>query len=262
MVEELFKELSVFDGVEAIALGGSRADDCYDEKSDYDVYVYCAGDISENVRKDLLQKYCNRIEIGNHFWEYEDNCTLNNGVDIDILYRDLDAFAKGISEVVDAYQAHNGYTTCMWHNLCQCKIIYDKKGRLTSLQEKYKIQYPGQLKKAIISHNMKLLRYAMPAYEVQIAKAVKRNDIVSINHRVTEFMASYFDVVFALNELTHPGEKRLIELCEKRCKKLPVNFHKNLERLYGDMFVRPECISDDIDVIVNELDKLVKLEQV
>ena len=142
MVEDLFKELAAFDEVEAIALGGSRAGSDFDEKSDYDVYVYCKRSISETVRNDLLQKYCSRIEVGNHFWEYEDNCTLNHGVDIDILYRDLDAFAKGISEVLDACQAHNGYTTCMWHNLCTCKIIYARDGRLTSLQEKYNIPYP------------------------------------------------------------------------------------------------------------------------
>jgi hypothetical protein len=230
-MEKLFKELSALPQVEAIALGGSRAGSGFDDKSDYDVYVYCRKDIPEDIRSALLQKYCNRIEIGNHFWEYEDNCILKSGIDIDILYRDLDTFAKGISEVVDACAAHNGYTTCMWHNLCTCKIIYDENGRLTSLQKKYKIPYPNLLKQNIINRNMKLLRYAMPAYEVQIAKAVKRGDMVSINHRITEFLASYFDVIFAYNELTHPGEKRLIALCEQHCKKLPANFRVNLEQL-------------------------------
>ena len=36
MVELLFKELSELKEVEAIALGGSRAGENYDEKSDYD----------------------------------------------------------------------------------------------------------------------------------------------------------------------------------------------------------------------------------
>ena len=240
--------------------GGSRAGSEYDDKSDYDVYVYCKGRIPEDTRSALLQKYCNRIEIGNHFWEYEDNCILKSGVDIDILYRDLDAFAKGISEVVDECAAHNGYTTCMWHNLRTCKIIYDEDGRLTSLQQKYKIPYPNLLKRNIIQRNMKLLRYAMPAYEGQIAKAARRGDQVSINHRITEFLASYFDVIFACNELTHPGEKRLIVLCEKRCKKLPANFRGNLEQLFVDMFGRPERISEDIGIIVSELEKLLKSE--
>lgn len=140
-------------------MDGSRAGSDFDDKSDYD--VYCRKGVPEDIRSALLQKYCNRIEIGNHFWEYEDNCILKSGVDIDILYRDLDIFAKGISEVVDACAAHNGYTTCMWHNLCTCKIIYDENGRLTSLQKKYKIPYPNLLKQNIINRNRKLLRYAM-----------------------------------------------------------------------------------------------------
>lgn len=260
-MEEFFKELSALKQVEAIALGGSRAGSDFDDKSDYDVYVYCREDIPEDIRSALLQKYCSRIEIGNHFWEYEDNCVLNSGVDIDILYRNLDAFTKEISQVVDEYEAHNGYTTCMWHNLCTCKIIYDEDGRLVSLQKKYRIPYPNLLKQNIIKRNMNLLRYAMPAYEVQIAKAVRRSDMVSINHRITEFLASYFDVIFAYNELTHLGEKRLIVLCEKQCKKLPANFRENLEQLFCDMFGRPTNISDDIDAIVSELEKLLQCHQ-
>ena len=40
-MEEFFQELSALEQVEAIALGGSRAGSDFDEKSDYDVYVYC-----------------------------------------------------------------------------------------------------------------------------------------------------------------------------------------------------------------------------
>ena len=258
MVEELWKELSSIDSVEATALGGSRAGSDFDEKSDYDVYIYCIDEITEDTRTTILQKYCSHIEIGNHFWEYEDNCTLNNGVDIDILYRNLDEFAEGIAVVVEKYQAQNGYTTCMWHNLCTCKIIYDRNGRLTKLQKKYNIKYPKQLGKNIIDRNMKLLRYAMPAYEVQIAKAAKRNDLVSINHRVTEFMASYFDVIFAINGLTHPGEKRLIELCEKRCQVLPENFRENIEKMFCDMFANTDFLNKDVDKIVSALEKIVE----
>ena len=117
MVEKLFEELSKLPEVEAIALGGSRAGEVFDEKSDYDVYLYCTGDVSEEVRRQILENYCSHMEIGNHFWEYEDNCVLNNGIDIDILYRNLDGFCDGVAAVVEKYQAGNGYTTCMWHNL-------------------------------------------------------------------------------------------------------------------------------------------------
>lgn len=40
MFNKLIKELSELQEVESIALGGSRANEVYDEKSDYDVYLY------------------------------------------------------------------------------------------------------------------------------------------------------------------------------------------------------------------------------
>ena len=96
MVEQLFAELSALPEVEAIALGGSRATDHYDEKSDSDVYLYCTGDIPEETRAQILSQYCGRMEIGNHFWEYEDNCTLRNGIDIDIFTAIWTAFPPGL----------------------------------------------------------------------------------------------------------------------------------------------------------------------
>ncbi len=258
MIEELFWEMSLFPEVEAIALGGSRAGHYFDEKSDYDVYVYCTGPISEESREALLSRYCDVIEIGNHFWELEDNCTLKNGIDIDILYRNLDDFLSGISEVVDKHQPHNSYTTCMWHNLCNCKILYDRDKRLAEAQSKYKVPYPKELKKNIIEHNMRLLRGSMPAYDNQIKKAVERQDLVSINHRITEFLASYFDIIFAINEMTHPGEKRLVKLCKENCRQLPIDFEKNLNLLFQDMFVNPENIESDLNRIIKRLEKLIE----
>lgn len=257
MVEKLFEELSKLPEVEAIALGGSRAGEVFDEKSDYDVYLYCTGDVSEEVRRQILENYCSHMEIGNHFWEYEDNCVLNNGIDIDILYRNLDGFCDGVAAVVEKYQAGNGYTTCMWHNLRNCKIIYDRDGRLKKAKERFDVPYPEQLKDNIIERNFNLLEKSMPAYKYQILKAAGRRDIVSISHRTAAFMESYFDIIFAMNELTHPGEKRLVQLCKKNCKILPNNFEENINRLFADLYTDYDRIKDDIEVIIRELEKCI-----
>ncbi len=256
MPEKILEELKKYPQVEAIAIGGSRAGDLYDEKSDYDIYVYGSEPVSEEERRRMLSQECSRMEIGNHFWEYEDNCTLSNGIDLDIIYRNLDVFIRDVSEVAEGFRASNGYTTCMWHNLVTCKIIYDKHGRLAQAQNRFRIPYPPELKRNIIERNWKLLRYSMPAYEVQIRKAVQRGDLVSVNHRVTEFLASYFDVIFAFNEMTHPGEKRLIQICTNQCRLLPEDFEKNLNRLYEDMYGNTERVIHDISCILDELEAL------
>ena len=258
MVEQLFKELSLLEEVEAIALGGSRAGENYDEKSDYDVYLYVNSPISEEKRKNILKKFCNYIEIGNSFWEYEDNCVLNNGIEIDILYRDMKDFMKGIERVVAEYHPSNSYTTCMWHNLITCKILYDKNGTLEKYKNKYTINYPKQLKENIIKRQLELIDSSMPAYPSQIKKAISRKDFVSINHRITEFLASYFDLLFAINEITHPGEKRLIQLCKKQCKILPENFEENLNSLFSHMYSEENqsLLMNDIENIVNNIKKI------
>ena len=54
-VEQFFNELSKLPQVEAIALGGSRAGIHYDEKSDYDIYLYCTAPISEEETRKVQQ---------------------------------------------------------------------------------------------------------------------------------------------------------------------------------------------------------------
>ena len=257
MVNRLFDELAALPAVEAIALGGSRAGTDYDEKSDYDVYLYCTEPVPEATRRAILSRYCSRMEIGNHFWEYEDNCTLTGGVDIDILYRSLDAFTADVASVVEDCRARNGYTTCMWHNLMTCKIVHDRDGRLAAAKRRFDVPYPEALRQDIIERNMRLLHTAMPAYDAQIAKAVRRGDRVSVCHRTAAFLESYFDVILARNAMTHPGEKRLVQLCRARCAVLPERFEENLDRLFDDLFVCPERVGEDLAAIVAALERIL-----
>ena len=229
-----------------------------DEKSDYDVYIYISKVIDENVRKEILSKYCKYMEIGNSFWELEDDVTLSDGIDMDIIYRGMEDFEKTISSVVFDCVAWNGYTTCLWHNLITSKIVVDKTGKLNELQKKFNIPYPQKLKENIVSKGLKLLSGILPSFDMQIKKSEKRGDLVSVNHRVTEFLATYFDIIFALNEMTHPGEKRMQSICSAECKILPNNFDENLNRLFAGMF--RENISGVINDIVCEIRKLCESE--
>ncbi len=250
----LFEEIGNLLQVEAIALGGSRATGRNDEKSDYDVYVYITDSIPESERKNILGKYCKYMEIGNSFWELEDDVTLKDGIDMDIIYRNIKDFENMVSSVVFDCVSWNGYTTCMWHNLITSKIVVDKNDKLTALQEKFTIPYPKKLKENIISNNLKLLSGMLPSFDMQIKKAEDRFDLVSVNHRVTEFLASYFDIIFALNEMPHPGEKRMQSICSKECKILPNQFDNNLGRLFDGMF--RENIASVINDMVDEIKKI------
>ena len=96
----------------------------------------------------------------------------------------------------------------------------------------------------------------LPSFDTQIKKAENRGDLVSVNHRVAEFLASYFDIIFALNEMTHPGEKRMQSICSAECRILPEHFDANLNRLFSGMF--RENISDVIGDMVRELKRVAQ----
>lgn len=257
MFQSVIHAFSALPEVEAIALGGSRSSSCFDEKSDYDIYLYCVAPVSEEIRREILEQYSSRLEISNHFWELEDNGTFRNGIDFDILYRNLDDFVTGVAAVAEKYQAQNAYTTCMWYNLMNSQILFDRNGRLAQAQQRFQIPYPEALRQNILDRGMKLLHSAMPAYELQICKALERGDLVSVNHRTTAFLETYFDVLFALNRKLHPGEKRLIPFCKNQCEILPEKFEENIYRLFAHMYTDPTAAKADIQSILHALAKII-----
>ena len=231
LANELVEAVSAWPEVEAITLGGSRATGDNDEKSDYDVYVYVTAPVSAERRRRLLRNYCSHMEIDNDFWETEDDCTLNDGTNIDVPYRDLDQFAANVADVVERFQASNGYTTCMWHNMLTSKVLFDR--------------------------DMRLLTGNLPSYDAQIRKAASRGDKIAVNHRMAAFMESYFDVLFALNRRTHPGEKRLDKLAERDCAILPKDFRKNIDTLFDSMYADQAVFSETLGEIVDDLRQTV-----
>ena len=116
------------------------------------------------------------------------------------------------------------------------KILYDKDGRYAQLKSKYQLPYPSDLKRNIIQKQMLLLEKGMPAFSKQIKKAIKRQDLLSMNHRSSEFFASYFDLLFALNEQLHPGEKRMLQYAKESCTHLPKDFEKNIQAYFQALY--------------------------
>ena len=102
-----------------------------------------------------------------------------------------------------------------------------------------------------------MLRNLETSYYKQIELAVKRNDIVSQNHRVAALLASYFDILFAFNEQTHPGEKKLIQYAQKFCKDLPKDFEQDISaviKLVGSSQILPALtkLLDELDIVIGK----------
>lgn len=210
MFESLIKDLSKLDDIQAILLGGSRATGHNDVNSDYDVYVYSSKLIDEKRRKEIINPYVSYMEYSNNFWEIEDDGILKNNIDIELIYRDIHQIEENLMHTIKGRISH-GYSTCFLDNFMKSIILYEKDQVITNLRKKIQVIDWTPMFDKIIIENMKLLKDYMPSLYYQIEKAVKRDDIMSINHRLTEYFSIVFDILFAANKTLHPGEKKLLE---------------------------------------------------
>jgi ribonuclease HI/predicted nucleotidyltransferase len=220
-----------FSEVEGIALGGSRTQGVADAQSDFDLYVYVETIPEQESRRKLLEPVCNRAEVGNTFWELEDDVVLKDGAVVEVIYRQLDDFEREVAGLVEGFQPKTGYSTCFWGSFLTSLLLFDRQGRLTQLQKRFNVSYPEALAESIIRRNLPLLGESLAAYPKQAETAFARGDWISLRHRTDAFLASYFDVLFAINRVPHPGEKRLVERSQALCSRLPGTFQKDFETL-------------------------------
>jgi hypothetical protein len=254
---ELIGELSSFPEVDAIVLGGSRASGAHDDQSDYDVYVYLNQPLALDQRQQLATHHCHSMELNNTYWETEDDGILKNGLHLDLIYRRMTDLDAALSHTLVDCHPGNSYTTCLWHNLLQSTILFDRKGSYFKLQQRFSIPYPEKLRERIIERSRNLLQGRLPSFYEQIKKAVERQDLVSINHRVAEFLASYFDLVLAYNRKPHPGEKRLIAFVLRECPAYPANFQSDLEAVIRGVGQADQRLIEAIDRLLLHLDAFI-----
>ncbi|MCL2093176.1 MAG: nucleotidyltransferase domain-containing protein [Treponema sp.] len=256
-VKEIMKLFSLQKEVEAITLGGSRVRGRIDESSDYDLYVYYKKELSPQVRRNILASFCRHAEIGNSFWEIEDNGTLHSGISLDIIYRNIDQCEQNIAEVCEGGKSFNGYTTCLWNNIVTSTIIYDKNRKMSRMKQRFAIPYPKNLKDSIIKRNMNLLTNSLVSYEKQIKISVDRQDVLYTHNRMTAFLESYFDILFALNEVKNPGGKFAMEACRDSCSLLPQNFEEHINSLFYSLGNDLAGIKGIIEKMIQELKQLM-----
>ena len=253
ILSEIVDEFKSEESIRAIVLGGSSASQYNDSDSDYDLYIYSDKPVNVTKRRQIAEKFAQKFEVDNNFFENGDEWILKNSQKgIDIMYRSPDWIEGQIKRIWEEYGASVGYSTCFIYNVKNSKILYDTAGWYKNLQEKVSGEYPEPLRKNIIAKNLPLLYGKMAAtFADQIILAVKRGDINSVNHRISAFLASYFDVIFAINKQLHPGEKRLIRFAKENCNILPENFEKNIENL---------ITSTEKEKYLNEIIKELKKE--
>ncbi len=258
-IVEQFKNI-IF--VEAIALGGSHASGSLDKHSDIDLYIYSKGIIPLSTRQAIVEELgASKADLDLTFWDLGDEWfDLETGIEVDIIYWDQLWIEDQLERILVSYQASMGYSTCFWHTVSNSQILFDRQGWFAKLQEKCNQPYPEQLKRAIIAKNHPVLRAVIPSYYVQIKKAIERRDLISINHRLTALLASYFDVLFALNAVMNPGEKKVLKFVLEQCSKVPMDLQRQLEGILQSAGTGDGVLLHQLDELLDGLDDLLAKE--
>ena len=261
LAETLAAQFSQFPAVEAVALGGSQASGRSDDASDIDLYVFTTDTIPLNERRALAASRGTRqADLDLRFWDLGDEWVdAESGIEVDVIYWDSVWMEDQIARVLDLHQASLGYTTSFWHTVRGARPLFDRGGWFSALQAKASQPYPEALRRAIIALNHPVLRGVIPAYSHQIELALRRGDLVSLNHRVAAFLASYFDILFALNREPNPGEKRLLSIAPARCAKTPPSMVEDITALLRacadpdpDLLTRLHLLLDRLDQLLLE----------
>ena len=259
LAENISEHFSSIPQVNAVALGGSSAKGFTDRFSDIDLYVYSSETIPLELRQDLLGQLGSRkTDLNLTFWDLGDQWVdLETGIEVDIIYWDKTWIQEQIDRIFIFQQANVGYSTCFWHTVLNSSVLFDRNGWFTGLQEKCRQPYSNKLKNAVITKNHPVLRNVIPSYYNQIKKAIERNDMVSVNHRVAALLASYFDVLFAINHLPNPGEKKLMRFVLDNCKRRPEDLNRQIGNVLESTGKNTELLPDRITELLDGLDELL-----
>ena len=258
-VADLFTKLP---HVEAVALGGSFMSGAADHLSDIDIYVYTTDDVPIEARREVVKSLggASKANMDMTFWGYDDGwIDRNTGVEVDAMYFGKRWLEKQLERVIVQHQPSGGYTTSFWRTVQYSRILHDPSGWFSKLQAWSAQDYPESLRRNIVTFNHAVLRNLLPAYRNQLERSIHRGDLVSINHRVAGFFASYFDIIFALNRTLHPGEKRLLTFAA-HCERVPVGMAGDVEAVLGASGRVDSALIHHLDRLMDRLDDLLTQE--
>ena len=235
--------------------GGSLATERAEAGSDIDLYVFSRDPLPLESRRRAVGDEATQLELNNDFFGPGDEW-VEEGVHVDVMLWETEWMRARLEAVLVNFEASMGYSTAFWHTVRASKLLFDRSGLYAALQRTAQGPYPEALRRAVVTKNHAFLRGTLSSYVGQLEKAVKRHDSVSVNHRLAALLASYFDILFAVNRLPHPGEKRLLTWADA-CALKPHGMRESVESVLN---ASPENLVARVHTLLDKLDALLQEE--
>ncbi len=233
VIGSLAERLLTLPGVVAVALAGSRATGMAGPGSDVDLHVYCGREVPLAPRRALAAEFADPaagVEVGNDAFGPGDEWTeASTGLGVDLMYWTTGWISDQLDRVLVRHEAGLGYSTAWWHNVRSARTLAERDGWHTALLRRADRPYPEALRRAVVARNHPLLRPARSSFLAQVSGALARRDAPAVLDRTASLLASYLDVLFALNRVPHPGEKRSAQWVARTCPLAPAAFAERLD---------------------------------
>lgn len=255
LVECLVTTVAALPGVVAISLGGSTSTGLADAESDHDLHVYWQPPLLDaQARATRLAQIADTgsLHVDVHSWGQEDHLRIAGQV-IELIYVHFDDLHAQVAQAYETGLSDEGYTTAQLHNVANGRSLYDPSGALAELQARLRTTFPEATRRHLLRYHPALLR----VYLAHVVKAQRRGDWLYVQHRRYTLHMVFFNLLFTLNRLYHPGEKRLLTHLQQ-CALQPADCAARwilTTRLFADDPALPaalEALVDDLIALIEQ----------
>lgn len=196
-------------GVVAVSLGGSSTSGLADEASDLDLHVYWTEPMaSVDERSERLAAIADpgSVRTGLTSWGLEDHLSVSGRL-VELIYRRWDDVLGEVERAYDPGLLGQGFTTAVLYSIARGHPLHDLTGELIAAKVRLNREFPEATRVALLRRESPLLGFNLKL----LRQAQDRGDLLFAQHLRYKLQMLFFDLLFALNQMYHPGEKRLLE---------------------------------------------------
>jgi len=237
-------------GEYAIALGGSYAKGTADDDADVDLYLFAHSVLAGDERKRIASAFSSEIETvvswGNEEpFRNAGTDFLFRGHNVECWLRDIGHIERSIAECREGVVKREfvTWTTTGFYNHCclsdlTVMVPLDDPFDIIARWKSQVATYPPRLRQAIVNHHLAAAGFWPENFHY--LSAIERQDVIYATGIVQQVVHNLVQVLFGLNEVYFPGDKRL-DVAMAHLPRQPANL---CERIHALLFPGTPATAD------------------